>query len=55
MTETQEYPVMCDTYHPLRQSPIARELNDPSYAYSWFEAGDGRTAHEDPAGVTSHL
>ena len=55
LTETHEYAVMCDTFHPLRLSALARELDDPSYAYSWFEAGDGRSAHEDPAGVTSHL
>ena len=37
MTETHEYAVMCDTFHPLRLSALARELDDPSYAYSWFE------------------
>jgi len=55
MTETHEYAVMCDTFHPLRLSALARELDDPAYAYSWFEAGDGTTADQDPAGVTSHF
>jgi homogentisate 1,2-dioxygenase len=56
MTETHELAVMCDTFHPRRLTAFARELDDPSYAYSWYEAGDGAgTAEEDPAGVTSHL
>jgi homogentisate 1,2-dioxygenase len=55
LTETHEYAVMCDTFHPLRLSALARELDDPAYAYSWFEAGDGATADQDPAGVTSHF
>ena len=46
---------MCDTFHPLRLSALARELAAPGYAYSWFEAGDGATAEQDPAGVTSHF
>jgi homogentisate 1,2-dioxygenase len=59
MTETHELAVMCDTFHPLRLTPLARELDDPGYAYSWFEAPDAaksaKTADEDPAGVTSHF
>ena len=47
---------MCDTFH-LRLTGLARGLDDPAYAYSWYEepeaAGDFRS--EDPAGVTSHL
>ncbi|HZV51359.1 MAG TPA: homogentisate 1,2-dioxygenase domain-containing protein, partial [Candidatus Dormibacteraeota bacterium] len=49
-TETDELAVMCDTFHPLRLSRLARELDDPAYAYSWNPeresarkgAGDGR-------------
>ena len=26
---------MCDTFRPLRLTPLARELDDPSYALSW--------------------
>jgi homogentisate 1,2-dioxygenase len=54
MTETHEYAVMCDTFHPLRLSALARELDDPAYAYSWRDAADA-AVDEDPAGVTSHL
>ncbi len=32
---TEELAVMCDTFHPLRLSDLARELDDPSYALSW--------------------
>ena len=59
MTETHELAVMCDTFHPLRLTAFARELDDPGYAYSWYEAPEAareaRTADEDPAGVTSHF
>jgi homogentisate 1,2-dioxygenase len=34
-TETDEVAVMCDTFHPLRLSRLAQELDDPGYAYSW--------------------
>jgi hypothetical protein len=47
---------MCDTFHPLRLTKLAKKLDDGEYAYSWLEerspAGD---ADEDPAGVTSHF
>jgi homogentisate 1,2-dioxygenase len=33
--ETHELAVMCDTFRPLRLTPLARELDEPSYAYSW--------------------
>jgi len=47
---------MCDTFHPLRLTKLALELDDPSYAYSWREeSGAAASADEDPAGVTSHL
>jgi homogentisate 1,2-dioxygenase len=34
---TEELAVMWDTFRPLRLSELARELDDPSYAYSWRE------------------
>jgi len=56
MTETHELAVMCDTFHPLRLTTLAKELDDGKYWRSWYEdptpAGD---ADEDPAGVTSHF
>jgi homogentisate 1,2-dioxygenase len=58
LTETHELAVMCDTFHPLRLTKLAKELDDGQYAYSWNEdlvSGDGKTPDEDPAGVTSHL
>jgi len=32
---TNELAVMCDTFRPLKLTPLSRELDDPSYAYSW--------------------
>jgi homogentisate 1,2-dioxygenase len=32
---TEELAVMWDTFRPLRLTPLARELDDPGYAYSW--------------------
>ena len=59
MTETHELAVMCDTFHPLKLSALAKETEDPSYAYSWYEepdaAKDAKNPDEDPAGVTSHF
>jgi len=57
LTETHELAVMCDTFHPLRLTTLAADLDDGRYAYSWAEdpSTDGRTPDEDPAGVTSHL
>jgi homogentisate 1,2-dioxygenase len=57
MTETHELAVMCDTFHPLRLTALAGDLDDGRYAYSWAEdaSADGDTPDEDPAGVTSHL
>jgi homogentisate 1,2-dioxygenase len=34
---TSELAVMCDTFRPLRLTSLARELDDPSYALSWYE------------------
>jgi homogentisate 1,2-dioxygenase len=54
-TETHELAVMCDTFHPLRLTKLAKELDDGRYALSWYE-GSAAPAHpdENPAGVTSH-
>jgi homogentisate 1,2-dioxygenase len=51
VTETAELAVMCDTFHPLRLSTFARDLDDGRYALSWYEASD---VPED-AGLTSHF
>jgi homogentisate 1,2-dioxygenase len=57
MTETHELAVMCDTFHPLRLTKLAKKLDDGKYAYSWLEerAPAAGNAYEDPAGVTSHF
>jgi homogentisate 1,2-dioxygenase len=34
-TRTEELAVMCDTFRPLSLTPLALELDDPSYAMSW--------------------
>jgi homogentisate 1,2-dioxygenase len=55
-TETHELAVMCDTFHPLKLSKLAEELDDGQYAYSWYEEpGETHTYDQDPAGATSHL
>jgi hypothetical protein len=51
---------MCDTFHPLRLTKFAKELDDGKYAYSWYEnAEDGSTpdalGDATGAGLTSHL
>ncbi len=33
---TEELAVMWDTFRPLRLTPLAREIDDPSYALSWY-------------------
>jgi len=35
MRRTEELAVMWDTFRPLRLTELARELDDPAYAYSW--------------------
>ena len=55
LTETHELAVMCDTFHPLRLTTFVRELDDGTYAYSWYEEPAAVDHDEDPAGVTSHL
>jgi homogentisate 1,2-dioxygenase len=34
---TEELAVMCDTFRPLKLTTLARDLDDPRYAYSWRE------------------
>ena len=63
MHETHELAVMCDTFHPLKLSAFARELDDGKYAYSWYEASKDGAEPEDAAveedatgaGLTSHF
>ena len=56
MTETHELAVMCDTFHPLRLTTLAKTLDDGKYWQSWYETGaDGKTPDNDPAGITSHF
>jgi homogentisate 1,2-dioxygenase len=55
ITETHEYAVMWDTFHPLKLSKLAKQLDDGKYAYSWRDATDTHTYDADPAGATSHL
>jgi homogentisate 1,2-dioxygenase len=38
-TRTEELAVMCDTFRPLKLTTLSRDLDDPSYAYSWYEEG----------------
>jgi hypothetical protein len=42
-TETHELAVMCDTFHPLKLSKLAGELDGEAYAYSWYEEPGRRT------------
>jgi homogentisate 1,2-dioxygenase len=44
---TEELAVMCDTFRPLRLTQLARELDDPSYAYSWY------TEEPSPVGAST--
>ena len=30
---------MCDTFRPLKLTTLSRDLDDPAYAYSWYEEG----------------
>jgi hypothetical protein len=49
--------VMCDTFHPLKLTSFARDLDDGTYWRSWYanaeESGDVEDA--SGAGLTSHL
>jgi homogentisate 1,2-dioxygenase len=44
---TEELAVMCDTFRPLKLSALARELDEPSYALSWY------TEEPSPVGASS--
>jgi homogentisate 1,2-dioxygenase len=37
MKSTNELAVMCDTFRPLKLTTLARDLDEPSYAFSWYE------------------
>ena len=52
--ETHELAVMCDTFHPLKLTKFAKDLDDGKYGYSWYEnaqdgAGDDASADGDAA------
>jgi homogentisate 1,2-dioxygenase len=53
---TNELAVMCDTFRPLRLTPLAKELDDGKYALSWA-VDVGASSDEIPnlAGTTSHI
>jgi homogentisate 1,2-dioxygenase len=36
-----ELAVMCDTFRPLKLTTLSRDLDEPSYAYSWYEEDAG--------------
>ena len=60
MHETSELAVMCDTFHPLKLSKFAHEIDDGVYWRSWYEnaqdgAGVGAADDATGAGLTSHL
>ena len=40
---TDELAVMCDTFRPLKLTALSRDLDDPSYALSWYEEDAGVT------------
>jgi homogentisate 1,2-dioxygenase len=40
---TEELAVMCDTFRPLKLTPLSRDLDDPAYALSWYEEDADRT------------
>jgi homogentisate 1,2-dioxygenase len=43
---TEELAVMVDTFHPLRITRQAAELDDPAYPYSWLPAEGEAAAGE---------
>ena len=43
-TRTEELAVMCDTFRPLRLTTLARDLDDPRYAYSWSPEAEPASA-----------
>src|SRR2546430_16461383 len=54
-TETHELAVMCDTFHPLRLTKLAKKLDDGEDAYPRLEerVPPAADAGEDPRGPTS--
>ncbi len=50
---TNELAVMCDTFRPLRLTPLAKGLDDGKYALSWASQPNGVAV--GTAGVTSHI
>src|SRR6185436_19409905 len=46
--KTEELAVMCDTFKPLKLTPLSRDLDDPAYALSWYEEDADRTATTIP-------
>jgi hypothetical protein len=47
---------MCDTFHPLKLTKFAEDLDDGKYAYSLYEnAEDGAHAEASVDGLTSHF
>jgi hypothetical protein len=54
---------MCDTFHPLKLTKFAKDLDDGKYAYSWYENAQDGSDTEDAsvdgdasgAGLTSHF
>jgi homogentisate 1,2-dioxygenase len=56
MTETHELAVMCDTFHPLKLTKLAKGMDDGKYWKSWSEDPAPATSTDEPAaGVTSHF
>ena len=41
--ERTKLAVMCDTFHPLKLSKLAKDLDDGKYAYSWYEEPRARS------------
>ncbi|MFL5824827.1 MAG: homogentisate 1,2-dioxygenase [Solirubrobacteraceae bacterium] len=54
---TDELAVMCDTFRPLRLTPLTAELDDGQYALSWAasESQPQSDGHLSQAGTTSHI
>ena len=44
---TEELAVMCDTFRPLKLTTLSRDLDDPSYALSWYEEDAEHASHHD--------
>ena len=47
--ETHELAVMCDTFHPLKLTKFAKDLDDGKYAYSWYETPRTAVARKRPS------